>query len=57
VLRRIFEPKGEEIIGGWIKLHNDKLHNLHGVQIKEDEMSKTCSRHGLDGKCRDPTTL
>jgi hypothetical protein len=29
VLRRIFEPKRDEIIGGWRKLHNEELHNLY----------------------------
>jgi hypothetical protein len=28
VLRRIFEPKGEEILGGWEKLLTEKPHNL-----------------------------
>jgi hypothetical protein len=29
VLRRIFEPKRDEVVGGWIKLHNEELHNLY----------------------------
>jgi hypothetical protein len=29
VLRRIFGSKGDEIIGGWVKLHNVELHYLH----------------------------
>jgi hypothetical protein len=28
VLGRIFGPKMGGIIGGWIKLHGEKLHNL-----------------------------
>jgi hypothetical protein len=28
VLRRIFGPKGDKVIGGWRKLHNEELHNL-----------------------------
>jgi hypothetical protein len=28
VLRRIFGPKRDEVIGGWRKLCNEKLHNL-----------------------------
>jgi hypothetical protein len=28
VLRRIFGPKREEVVGGWRKLHNEELHNL-----------------------------
>jgi hypothetical protein len=29
VLRRIFGLVKDEIIGGWRKLHNEELHNLH----------------------------
>jgi hypothetical protein len=29
VLMRIFEPKQEEEAGGWIRLHNEELHNLY----------------------------
>jgi hypothetical protein len=29
LLRRIFEPKKEEVTGGWRKLHNEELHNLY----------------------------
>jgi hypothetical protein len=29
VLRAIFGPKGDEVIGGWRKLHNEELHNLY----------------------------
>jgi hypothetical protein len=29
VLRRIFGPKGDEVTGGWRKLHNEELHGLH----------------------------
>jgi hypothetical protein len=29
VLRRIFGPKREEVAGGWRRLHNEELHNLH----------------------------
>jgi hypothetical protein len=28
-LRRIFGPKGDEVIRGWRKLHNEELHNLY----------------------------
>jgi hypothetical protein len=26
---RIFGPKGDEVIGGWRKLHNEELHGLY----------------------------
>jgi hypothetical protein len=29
VLRRIFGPKRDEVIGGWRKLHEEELHNLY----------------------------
>jgi hypothetical protein len=29
VLRRIFGPKKEGVMGGWRKLHNEELHNLY----------------------------
>jgi hypothetical protein len=29
VLRRIFAPKRDRVIGGWRKLRNEKLHNFH----------------------------
>jgi hypothetical protein len=29
VLRRIFGPKRDEVTGGWKKLHNEQLYNLH----------------------------
>jgi hypothetical protein len=29
VLRRIFEPKRDEVTGSWRKLHNEELHKLY----------------------------
>jgi hypothetical protein len=29
MLRRIFEPKREEVAGGWRRLHNEELHNFY----------------------------
>jgi hypothetical protein len=29
VLKIIFEPKSEEVAGGWRRLHSEKLHNLY----------------------------
>jgi hypothetical protein len=29
VLRRLFGLKGDEVIRGWRKLHNEELHNLY----------------------------
>jgi hypothetical protein len=43
VLRRIFGPKRDEVMGQWIKLHNGELHNLYSSpdiirQIKSKRM-------------------
>jgi hypothetical protein len=32
VLRRIFGPKKNEVVGGWRKVHNEELHNLYFSQ-------------------------
>jgi hypothetical protein len=32
VLRRIFGPKRDEVTRGWIKLHNEELHNSYSSQ-------------------------
>jgi hypothetical protein len=29
MLRKIFGPKREEVVGGWIRVHNEELHNLY----------------------------
>jgi hypothetical protein len=31
VLRRIFGPKKDGVMGGWRKLHNEDLHNLYSL--------------------------
>jgi hypothetical protein len=54
-LRRFFGPKREEVAGGSRRLHNEELYNLYASpniidQMKEDEMSGLCSRHGRDDK-------
>jgi hypothetical protein len=28
-LRRIFGPKGQEVVGDWRRLHNKELHNMY----------------------------
>jgi hypothetical protein len=35
-LNKISELKSEEVIGGRRKLHDEKLHDLYGDQIKAD---------------------
>jgi hypothetical protein len=34
VLRRIFGPSEDQIIGDWRKLHNDELHKLYPLPNK-----------------------
>jgi hypothetical protein len=34
VLRRLFEPKQEEVTADWRKMHNVKLHNLYSSTMK-----------------------
>jgi hypothetical protein len=56
VLRRIFGPKREEVTKGWIKLHDEELHNLYsfvlftkyyyGDRMGEDVMDTECNIHG-----------
>jgi hypothetical protein len=29
LLKRMFGPKRDEVIGGWKKFHNEELHNSH----------------------------
>jgi hypothetical protein len=43
VLRRIFEPKRDEVTGDWRNLHNNELHTLYSLpniirQIKSRRM-------------------
>jgi hypothetical protein len=33
VLRKIFGPKSEEVVGGWRRLHNEELHNYTSPSI------------------------
>jgi hypothetical protein len=45
------------ITGGWRTLHNEELHNMYSSlniindQVKENEMSRTCSTHGAEEEC------
>jgi hypothetical protein len=58
VLRRIFGPRRDEVMGYWRKLRNEELHNLYSSpniikndQVKEDEISRACSTNGGDEEC------
>jgi hypothetical protein len=42
VLSRIFGPKRDEIIRGWIKINNEELHNLYSLpNVTRTTMSRT----------------
>jgi hypothetical protein len=49
VLRKMFEPKRDEVTGEWRRLHNKELNNLYcsqiysGDQIEKNEMGGACS--------------
>jgi hypothetical protein len=38
-MRRIFEPKRDEVTGEWRELHNEELHNLYSFpdNIRQDK--------------------
>jgi hypothetical protein len=53
VLRRIFGPKRDEVMGEWKKLHNKELHDLYSspsiirmIKSEEDEVGGVCSTNG-----------
>jgi hypothetical protein len=53
VLRRIFGPKRDAVVGGWRKLHNEELHNLYTSpsiirMIKSRRMDGACSTNGRE---------
>jgi hypothetical protein len=33
VLRRIFGPRRDDVMGDWRKLHNEELHNLYSSSV------------------------
>jgi hypothetical protein len=53
-LRKIFGFKRGEVLGGWRRLHNEKLYDLHSTphiqsnnQIKENEMGRACGTYDM----------
>jgi hypothetical protein len=50
MLRRIFGPKRDEIIGGWRKLRNEEIKKIYSSPNKndeiKDEMARRCNTHG-----------
>jgi hypothetical protein len=57
VLRRIFGPKRDEVMGEWRKLNNEEFYNLlyipgcHYVDgVKANEVGRACGTHGREEK-------
>jgi hypothetical protein len=50
VLRRIFGPKRDEVMGECKKLHNEELHNLYSDEVKAKEVGGACGTHGRGEK-------
>jgi hypothetical protein len=46
VLRRIFGPKRDDVMGDWRKLHNEELHNLYSPNIIRMIKSRGLRRAG-----------
>jgi hypothetical protein len=47
VLRRIFGPQRDEIIGGWRKLRSEELHNLYSLNDIRMIKSMRMRRRGM----------
>jgi len=50
VLRRIFEPKKDAVIGEWRKLHKEEFYHS-GDQTKKNEICGACSTIGEQKQC------
>jgi hypothetical protein len=57
VLRKIYRPEMDEIIGDWGRLHSEELHDLYsskilfGYEIKTNMMGVLCGTYGEKKKC------
>jgi hypothetical protein len=56
VLRVIFGPKRDEVIGEWRRLHNEEVYavyplpNIPAIKSRR-QMGKTCSAYGGEERC------
>jgi hypothetical protein len=41
VLRRIFGPKRQEVVGSWRRLHNEELRNLYAAPMEDNSTQST----------------
>ena len=49
VLRRIFGPRRDEVMGEWRRLRNEQLNDLYccaGDKIEKNEMDWACGAYG-----------
>jgi hypothetical protein len=58
VLKKIFEPKRDDVTGEWRRLHNEEFHDLYCLlhiiwMIKKNEMSSACRMFGGNGCIQD----
>jgi hypothetical protein len=58
VLRKMFDPKRDEVMGGWSKLHNEELHDLYSspskirvIKSRRMRFGGACSPNGKKEKC------
>jgi hypothetical protein len=53
-LKRIWEPKRDEVTGGWRRLHNEEAHNFFPspdfIRVIKS-VGGRCNAHGADEKC------
>jgi hypothetical protein len=47
VLRRVFEPKRDEVTGEWRKLHNEELHDLIPYPILCGWLNRELDERGM----------
>jgi len=56
VLRRIFGPKREEVVGGWRRLHNEELHKSYPspntIRVNRSEMIRWAGHSTRMGEMR-----
>jgi hypothetical protein len=54
MLRGIFGPKRDEVIGGWRKLHNEELHNLCIIRMTKSRKMRWAGHEARMGEKMNP---